>query len=142
MNCYRNNTTLPITKADLPAEVKVALLEFVKNQLCETSSAGKIFDWNVCVVVGNNYVKKSLEVKVALLEFVKNQLCETSSAGKIFDWNVCVVVGNNYVKKSLEVITELNFDGEQLEFDTDMFGKLRHQLASAIVAMESYSSGL
>ncbi|KAE9418913.1 hypothetical protein Angca_000789, partial [Angiostrongylus cantonensis] len=73
--------------------------------------------------------------KTELLAFVESQLGDVQPAEKPFNWNVCVVVGNSHVKKSLEVITELELNGEQLEFDYDMFGKLRQQLASAIVAM-------
>uniref|UniRef100_A0A0R3PG60 COMM domain-containing protein n=1 Tax=Angiostrongylus costaricensis TaxID=334426 RepID=A0A0R3PG60_ANGCS len=77
-----------------------------------------------------------------LLAFVQSRLGEIQPPEKPFNWNVCVVVGNSHVKKSLEVITELELNGEQLEFDYDMFGKLRQQLASAIIAMEKHTPAL
>ncbi|KAK6048860.1 hypothetical protein COOONC_13635 [Cooperia oncophora] len=80
------------------------------------------------------------EVKERLLAFVENHLQSDRHEEEPFNWCVNVVVGNNHVKKSLEVITEIDLGGEKLEFDVDQFGKLRYQLASAIVAMEKHSS--
>ncbi|KAK5973580.1 COMM domain-containing protein [Trichostrongylus colubriformis] len=97
--CYRNNSTLPIEKSNVPDEVKQQLITFLQNHL-----------------EPNRPEEKPIE------------------------WSVNVVVGNNHVKKSLEVITEIELDGEKLEFDVDQFGKLRYQLASAIVAMEKHSA--
>ncbi|KAJ1350467.1 hypothetical protein KIN20_006263 [Parelaphostrongylus tenuis] len=97
MSCFRNNTTLSLSNANLPSELKSGLIAFVESRLSEIQPTEKTFNWNVCVVVGNSHVKKSLEV-----------------------------------------ITELELNGEQLEFDYDTFGKLRQQLASAIIAMEKH----
>ncbi|VDO30389.1 unnamed protein product [Haemonchus placei] len=79
------------------------------------------------------------EVKQQLIKFVAKRLEVDHYEERPFDWSVNVVVGNSHVKKSLEVITELDLNGEKFEFDVDQFGKLRYQLASAIVAMEKRS---
>lgn len=78
--------------------------------------------------------KQLIQAREQLTAFVKKHRNNADSDS--FDWSVNVVVGNSHVKKSLEVITELEIAGKSLEFDFDQFGKLRHQLSSAVAVME------
>lgn len=78
--------------------------------------------------------KQLIQAREQLTAFVKKH--HNNADSDSFDWSVNVVVGNSHVKKSLEVITELEIAGKSLEFDFDQFGKLRHQLSSAVAVME------